>query len=493
LGAFQQSTIREADMQLKDAQLFRQQAYINGEWLDADNGQTIKVTNPATGEVIGSVPKMGTAETRRAIEAADKALPAWRALTAKERSAKLRRWFELMIENQDDLARLMTTEQGKPLAEAKGEIAYAASFIEWFAEEAKRVYGDTIPGHQPDKRLIVIKQPIGVTAAITPWNFPAAMITRKAGPALAAGCTMVLKPASQTPYSALALVELAHRAGIPAGVLSVVTGSAGEVGGELTGNSLVRKLSFTGSTEIGRQLMQECAKDIKKVSLELGGNAPFIVFDDADLDKAVEGAIISKYRNNGQTCVCANRIYVQDGVYDAFAEKLAAAVAKLKIGNGLEDGTTTGPLIDGKAVAKVQEHIEDAVAKGAKVLAGGKLIEGNFFEPTILVNVPKTAAVAKEETFGPLAPLFRFQDEAEVIAMSNDTEFGLASYFYARDMSRVFRVAEALEYGMVGINTGLISNEVAPFGGIKASGLGREGSKYGIEDYLEIKYLCISV
>jgi succinate-semialdehyde dehydrogenase/glutarate-semialdehyde dehydrogenase len=493
LGAFQQSTIREADMQLKDAQLFRQQAYINGEWLDADNGQTIKVTNPATGEVIGTVPKMGTAETRRAIEAADKALPAWRALTAKERSTKLRRWFELMIENQDDLARLMTTEQGKPLAEAKGEIAYAASFIEWFAEEAKRVYGDTIPGHQPDKRLIVIKQPIGVTAAITPWNFPAAMITRKAGPALAAGCTMVLKPASQTPYSALALVELAHRAGIPAGVLSVVTGSAGEVGGELTGNSLVRKLSFTGSTEIGRQLMEECAKDIKKVSLELGGNAPFIVFDDADLDKAVEGAIISKYRNNGQTCVCANRIYVQDGVYDAFAEKLAAAVAKLKIGNGLEDGTTTGPLIDGKAVAKVQEHIEDAVSKGAKVLSGGKLIEGNFFEPTILVDVPKTAAVAKEETFGPLAPLFRFQDEAEVIAMSNDTEFGLASYFYARDMSRVFRVAEALEYGMVGINTGLISNEVAPFGGIKASGLGREGSKYGIEDYLEIKYLCISV
>ena len=480
-------------MQLKDAQLFRQQAFINGEWLDADSGQTINVTNPATGEVIGTVPKMGTAETRRAIEAADKALPAWRALTAKERSTKLRRWFELMIENQDDLARLMTTEQGKPLAEAKGEIAYAASFIEWFAQEAKRVYGDTIPGHQPDKRLIVIKQPIGVTAAITPWNFPAAMITRKAGPALAAGCTMVLKPASQTPYSALALVELANRAGIPAGVLSVVTGSAGEVGGELTGNALVRKLSFTGSTEIGRQLMQECAKDIKKVSLELGGNAPFIVFDDADLDKAVEGAIISKYRNNGQTCVCANRIYVQAGVYDAFAQKLAAAVAKLKIGNGLEDGTTTGPLIDGKAVAKVQEHIEDAVSKGAKVLSGGKLIEGNFFEPTILVDVPKTAAVAKEETFGPLAPLFRFKDEAEVIAMSNDTEFGLASYFYARDMSRVFRVAEALEYGMVGINTGLISNEVAPFGGIKASGLGREGSKYGIEDYLEIKYLCISV
>ncbi|MBW1245508.1 NADP-dependent succinate-semialdehyde dehydrogenase [Pseudomonas tolaasii] len=480
-------------MQLQDPKLFRQQAYINGEWSDADSGKVIEVTNPATGKVIGTVPKMGAGETRRAIEAADKALPAWRALTAKERSNKLHRWFELMIENQDDLARLMTTEQGKPLAEAKGEIAYAASFIEWFAEEAKRVYGDTIPGHQPDKRLIVIKQPIGVTAAITPWNFPAAMITRKAGPALAAGCTMVLKPASQTPYSALALVELATRAGIPAGVLSVVTGSAGEVGGELTGNSLVRKLSFTGSTEIGRQLMQECAQDIKKISLELGGNAPFIVFDDADLDKAVEGAIISKYRNNGQTCVCANRIYVQDCVYNAFAEKLAVAVAKLKIGNGLEDGTTTGPLIDGKAVAKVQEHIEDAVGKGAKVLAGGKLIEGNFFEPTILVNVPNSAAVAKEETFGPLAPLFRFKDEAEVIAMSNDTEFGLASYFYARDMSRVFRVAEALEYGMVGINTGLISNEVAPFGGIKASGLGREGSKYGIEDYLEIKYLCLSI
>ena len=482
-------------MQLKDAQLFRQQAFVNGAWADADSGQTIKVTNPATGEVIGSVPKMGAAETRRAIEAADKALPAWRALTAKERSAKLRRWYELMLENQEDLARLMTIEQGKPLAEAKGEIAYAASFIEWFAEEAKRVYGDTIPGHQADKRLIVIKQPIGVTAAITPWNFPAAMITRKAGPALAAGCTMVLKPASQTPYSALALAELATRAGIPAGVFSVVTGSAGEVGGELTGNPIVRKLSFTGSTEIGRQLMAECAQDIKKVSLELGGNAPFIVFDDADLDKAIEGAIISKYRNNGQTCVCANRIYVQDGVYDAFAEKLKVAVEKLKIGNGLEDGTTTGPLIDEKAVAKVKEHIEDAVAKGAKILSGGKAhaLGGTFFEPTILADVPKDALVSKDETFGPLAPLFRFKDEAEVIAMANDTEFGLASYFYARDLSRVFRVAEALEYGMVGINTGLISNEVAPFGGIKASGLGREGSKYGIEDYLEIKYLCLSI
>ncbi|KAB0546002.1 NADP-dependent succinate-semialdehyde dehydrogenase [Pseudomonas argentinensis] len=482
-------------MQLKDAQLFRQQAFVNGAWADADSGQTIKVTNPATGEVIGTVPKMGAAETRRAIEAADKALPAWRALTAKERSAKLRRWYELMLENQEDLARLMTIEQGKPLAEAKGEIAYAASFIEWFAEEAKRVYGDTIPGHQADKRLIVIKQPIGVTAAITPWNFPAAMITRKAGPALAAGCTMVLKPASQTPYSALALAELATRAGIPAGVFSVVTGSAGEVGGELTGNPIVRKLSFTGSTEIGRQLMAECAQDIKKVSLELGGNAPFIVFDDADLDKAIEGAIISKYRNNGQTCVCANRIYVQDCVYDAFAEKLKVAVEKLKIGNGLEDGTTTGPLIDEKAVAKVKEHIEDAVSKGAKILSGGKThaLGGTFFEPTILADVPKNALVSKDETFGPLAPLFRFKDEAEVIAMANDTEFGLASYFYARDLSRVFRVAEALEYGMVGINTGLISNEVAPFGGIKASGLGREGSKYGIEDYLEIKYLCLSI
>ncbi len=478
-------------MQLKDASLFRQQAYIDGTWLDADSGLTIKVNNPATGEIIGSVPKMGAVETRRAIEAADRALPAWRSLTAKERATRLRRWFDLLMENQDDLGRLMTMEQGKPLAESKGEIAYAASFIEWFAEEGKRVYGDTIPGHQADKRILVMKQPIGVTAAITPWNFPAAMITRKAGPALAAGCTMVIKPASQTPFSALALMVLAERAGIPKGVVSVVTGSAGEVGGELTGNPLVRKLSFTGSTEIGRQLMQECAKDIKKVSLELGGNAPFIVFDDADLDAAVEGALASKYRNAGQTCVCANRLYVQEGVYDAFAEKLKAAVAKLKIGNGLEDGITTGPLIDEKAVAKVKEHIDDAVSKGATVLSGGKALGGNFFEPTILLNVPKTAAVAKEETFGPLAPLFRFKDEADVIAQSNDTEFGLASYFYARDLGRVFRVAEALEYGIVGVNTGIISTEVAPFGGIKASGLGREGSKYGIEDYLEIKYVCL--
>ncbi|MGV8842789.1 MAG: NADP-dependent succinate-semialdehyde dehydrogenase [Pseudomonas sp.] len=480
-------------MHLKDAQLFRQQAYINGAWLDADSGQTLAVTNPANGEVIGTVPKMGAAETRRAIDAADQALPAWRALTAKERANTLRRWYELLIEHKDDLAQLMTLEQGKPLAEAKGEIVYAASFIEWFAEEAKRVYGDTIPGHQADKRILVIKQPIGVTAAITPWNFPAAMITRKAGPALAAGCTMVIKPASQTPFSALALVELAHRAGIPKGVLSVVTGSAGDIGAELTGNPIVRKLSFTGSTEVGRQLMAECAKDIKKVSLELGGNAPFIVFDDADLDAAIEGALASKYRNAGQTCVCANRLYVQAGVYDAFAEKLVAAVAKLKIGNGLDEGVTTGPLIDAKAVAKVQEHIADAVGKGARLVAGGKSLGGNFFEPSILLDVPTNAKVAKEETFGPLAPLFRFNDEAEVVAQANDTEFGLAAYFYSRDLSRVFRVAEALEYGIVGVNTGIISTEVAPFGGMKASGLGREGSKYGIEDYLEIKYLCLGV
>ena len=481
-------------MQLKDATLFRQQALIDGQWRDAQNGDVIAVTNPANGQQLGSVPKMGADETREAIEAANRALPAWRALTAKERATLLRRWFDLMMENQDDLARLMTLEQGKPLAEAKGEISYAASFIE-FAEEGKRIYGDTIPGHQADKRLIVIKQPIGVTAAITPWNFPAAMITRKAGPALAAGCTMVLKPASQTPFSALALAELANRAGIPAGVFNVVTGSAGAVGNELTSNPLVRKLSFTGSTEIGRQLMEQCAKDIKKVSLELGGNAPFIVFDDADLDKAVEGALASKFRNAGQTCVCANRLYVQDGVYDRFAEKLQQAVEKLRIGDGLQDGVTTGPLIDDKAVAKVEEHIADALAKGARIVTGGKphALGGNFFQPTILVNVPSSAKVAKEETFGPLAPLFRFKDEADVIAQANDTEFGLAAYFYARDLSRVFRVGEALEYGIVGINTGIISNEVAPFGGIKASGLGREGSKYGIEDYLEIKYMCIGL
>ncbi|EMM0379584.1 NADP-dependent succinate-semialdehyde dehydrogenase [Pluralibacter gergoviae] len=482
-------------MQLDDTTLFRQQALIDGRWRDAAGGEVISVTNPANGEKLGSVPKMGADETREAIEAANRALPAWRALTAKERANILRRWFNLIVEHQDDLARMMTQEQGKPLTEAKGEINYAASFIEWFAEEAKRVYGDTIPGHQADKRLIVIKQPIGVTAAITPWNFPAAMITRKAGPALAAGCTMVLKPASQTPFSALALAELANRAGVPAGVFNVVTGSASDVGGELTGNPLVRKLSFTGSTEIGRQLMEQCAKDIKKVSLELGGNAPFIVFDDADLDKAVEGALASKFRNAGQTCVCANRLYVQDGVYDRFAEKLKQAVEKLHIGDGMQPGVTTGPMIDEKAVAKVEEHIADALEKGGRIITGGKphQLGGNFFQPTIMVDVPKSAKVAKEETFGPLAPLFRFKDEEDVIAQANDTEFGLAAYFYARDLSRVFRVGEALEYGIVGINTGIISNEVAPFGGIKASGLGREGSKYGIEDYLEIKYMCIGL
>ncbi|ENC7448562.1 NADP-dependent succinate-semialdehyde dehydrogenase [Salmonella enterica] len=482
-------------MQLNDSTLFRQQAFIDGDWRDARGGDVITVSNPANGKPLGNVPKMGAQETRDAIDAASRALPVWRALTAKERATILRRWFNLMMEHQDDLARLMTLEQGKPLAEAKGEISYAASFIEWFAEEGKRIYGDTIPGHQADKRLLVIKQPIGVTAAITPWNFPSAMITRKAGPALAAGCTMVLKPASQTPFSALALAELAQRAGIPAGVFNVVTGSAGDIGGELTSNPLVRKLSFTGSTEIGRQLMEQCAKDIKKVSLELGGNAPFIVFDDADLDKAVEGALASKFRNAGQTCVCANRLYVQDSVYDRFAEKLQQAVEKLRIGDGLQSDVAIGPLIDEKAVAKVQEHIADALEKGARIITGGEAhkLGGNFFQPTILADVPDNAKVAKEETFGPLAPLFRFSGEAEVIRQANDTEFGLAAYFYARDLSRVFRIGEALEYGIVGINTGIISNEVAPFGGIKASGLGREGSKYGIEDYLEIKYMCIGL
>ncbi|MBF6624694.1 MAG: NADP-dependent succinate-semialdehyde dehydrogenase [Pseudomonas stutzeri] len=482
-------------MQLKDPSLFRQQAYIDGAWLDADGGETLKVNNPASNEILGTVPKMGATETRRAIEAAERALPAWRELTAKERSQTLRRWYELILENQEDLARLMTLEQGKPLAESRGEIAYAASFIEWFAEEAKRIYGDTIPGHQKDKRIIVIKQPIGVTAAITPWNFPAAMITRKAGPALAAGCTMVVKPASQTPFSALALAELAERAGIPKGVFSVVTGSAGDIGNELTANPIVRKITFTGSTEVGAKLMAQCASGIKKVSLELGGNAPFLVFDDADLDEAVKGAMQSKYRNAGQTCVCVNRIYVQDGVYDAFAQKFQAAVEKLKIGNGLDDGVDVGPLIDDRAAAKVREHIEDAVSQGAQVVTGGKAhsLGGSYFEPTLMINVPHTAKVAKEETFGPLAPLFRFKDEAEAIALANDTEFGLAAYFYARDLGRVFRVAEALESGMVGVNTGMISTEVAPFGGVKSSGLGREGSKYGIEDYLEIKYICLGL
>lgn len=480
-------------MNLKNPSLFRQQCYINGQWLDADNGQTINVTNPATNDVIGTVPKMGTDETRKAIEVAEKAQVAWRRKTAKERSVILRRWYDLLLKNQEDLALLLTLEQGKPLAEAKGEIAYGASYLEWFAEEAKRIYGDVIPGHMDDKRVMVLKQPIGVTAAITPWNFPNAMITRKAGAALAAGCSMVLKPASATPYSALALAVLAEEAGVPAGVLNIVTGAAKAIGDELCRNPIVRKISFTGSTEIGADLMQACSATVKKMSMELGGNAPFIVFDDADLDAAVEGAMVSKYRNAGQTCVCANRLYVQRGVYEAFVEKLKVAVEKLKIGKGTEAGVTIGPMIDTKAVDKIKEHIEDAVSKGAKIISGGKALGGNFFEPTILANVPKNAIVSKEETFGPLAPIFVFDTVDEAIHLANDTEFGLASYIFANDMSRIIKVSEELEYGMVGINTGLISNEMAPFGGIKASGLGREGSKYGIEDYLEIKYLCLSL
>ncbi|MCG6874667.1 MAG: NADP-dependent succinate-semialdehyde dehydrogenase [Betaproteobacteria bacterium] len=482
-------------LKLKDGSLFRQQCYIGGEWVNADSGKTINVTDPATGEVLGTVPNMGAAETRRAIEAANAAWPAWRAKTGKERAAILRKWYELMMANQDDLGMLLTAEQGKPLAEAKGEIAYGASFVEWFAEEAKRVYGDTIPGHQADKRIVVLKEPVGVCAAITPWNFPNAMITRKAGPALAAGCTMVVKPATATPYSALAIAELAERAGMPKGVFSVLTGSAKAIGGEMTGNPLVRKITFTGSTEIGKVLMEQSAKTVKKASMELGGNAPFIVFDDADLDAAADGAMASKYRNAGQTCVCANRLLVQDKVYDAFAKKLAERVAKLKVGNGMETGVTTGPLIDAAAVAKVEEHIEDAVKKGAKVVAGGKrhTLGGLFFEPTILANVTPEMKVAREETFGPVAPLFRFKEESEAIRMANDTEFGLAAYFYARDMGRVWRVSEGLEYGIVGMNTGLISTEVAPFGGMKESGIGREGSKYGIEEFLEIKYVCMSI
>jgi succinate-semialdehyde dehydrogenase/glutarate-semialdehyde dehydrogenase len=482
-------------MQLQDSSLLHEKCYINGQWLDADSASTITVTNPANGDVLGTIPDMGATETQAAIDAANAALPAWRALTAKERATKLQAWFRLMMDNQDDLGLLMTLEQGKPLAEAKGEIAYAASFIEWFAEEAKRVYGETIPGHQPDKRIIVLKQPIGVAAAITPWNFPAAMITRKAGAALAAGCTMVIKPAAETPYSALALADLAERAGIPAGVINIVTGDAVAIGGVLTSSPIVRKLSFTGSTPVGIKLMEQSAPTLKKLSLELGGNAPFIVFDDADLDAAVEGAMISKYRNAGQTCVCANRLYVQAGVYDAFAEKLTAAVEKLKVGSGLESESTTGPLISDAAVAKVQSHLQDALDKGAKILTGGKphSLGGTFFEPTVISNVDKTMLVAREETFGPMAPLFKFTDVDDVIAQANDTDFGLAAYFYTNNMSRVWKVSEALDYGMGGINTGLISTEVAPFGGMKASGLGREGSHHGIEEYLELKYLCMSV
>lgn len=480
-------------VELKDPSLFRQQCYVDGMWVDADDKSTLAVHNPATGAQVGTVPKMGVAETRRAIEAANAAWPAWRAKTAKERSIILRKWFDLMMANQEDLAKLMTVEQGKPIAESRGEIAYGASFIEWFAEEGKRIYGDTIPTHAPDKRIVVIKQPIGVCAAVTPWNFPNAMITRKAGPALAAGCTMVIKPASQTPYSALALCELAERAGIPKGVLSVVTGSASPIGKELTTNPLVRKFTFTGSTEIGKLLMQQCATTVKKVSLELGGNAPFIVFDDADLASAVEGAMASKFRNTGQTCVCANRIFVQDAVYDKFAKMLSDKVGAMKVGNGLEDGNLQGPLIDMKAVEKVEEHIADALEKGAKVLTGGKRHEkgGQFFQPTVLANVTTDMKVTHEETFGPVAPLYRFKTEEELLKLANNTEYGLAAYFYSRDIGRIWRVAEGLESGIVGINVGIISNEIAPFGGIKESGIGREGSKYGIEEFVEVKYLCM--
>jgi len=480
-------------MKLQDPRLFKEQCFIDGSWVGADGGGTLPVHNPATAATLGAVPNMGTGETRRAIAAAAAALPPWAARTAKDRAGLMRRWFDLMLANQDDLAILMTAEQGKPLAESKGEIAYAASFIEWFAEEGKRLYGDIIPGHQADKRILVLRQPVGVVAAITPWNFPSAMITRKAGPALAAGCTMVCKPATQTPYSALALAELADRAGIPKGVFNVITGSSTAIGAEMTGNPTVRKVTFTGSTEVGKKLMVQCAGTVKKLSLELGGNAPFIVFDDADLDAAVQGAIASKYRNTGQTCVCANRLLVQDGVYGEFSEKLAAAVGKLRVGDGLAGVTEQGPLIDGKAVAKVEEHIADALRKGARVALGGKrhALGGTFFEPTILTGVTSEMLIAREETFGPIAPLFKFHSEAEAISMANDTEFGLAAYLYTRDLARSWRVSEAIEYGIVGLNTGIISTEVAPFGGIKESGTGREGSKYGILDYTELKYICV--
>ncbi|MGI9319372.1 MAG: NAD-dependent succinate-semialdehyde dehydrogenase, partial [bacterium] len=460
---------------------------------DANSGETIEVTNPANGEVIASIPKMDVAETRTALAAAEVAQVAWRGMLAKERAIILRRWFDLMMENQEDLAQLMTLEQGKPLVESRGEIAYAASFLEWFAEEGKRINGETIPQHQSDKRIIVIKQPVGVCVAITPWNFPSAMITRKVGPALAAGCAVVVKPATQTPLSAFALCELAEQAGVPPGVLSVLTGSSSAIGAEMTSNSVVRHLSFTGSTEVGRLLMKQCSDSIIKVALELGGNAPFIVFDDADVDAAVQGAIMSKYRNAGQTCVCSNRIYVQDGVYDEFAKKLAEEVTKMQVGSGFDDGIVQGPLIDMAAVEKVEEHIADAVNKGAELKLGGErhALGGSFFQPTILTNVSSKMKVAKEETFGPLAPLFRFTEESDVVRQANDTEFGLAAYFYSRDLARTWRVSEGLEYGMVGINTGIISNEIAPFGGVKQSGIGREGSQHGIEEYLEMKYLCI--
>jgi len=483
------------NLKLEDPSLLRQLCCLDGAWVAADNRATLAVVNPATGQTIGTVPKMGQGETRRAISAAAAALPAWSARTAKDRAQILRRWFDEILTHQQDLAILMTAEQGKPLQESRGEIAYAASFIEWFAEEGKRIYGDVIPPHLPDKRLLVIRQPVGVVAAITPWNFPAAMITRKVAPALAAGCTVVCKPASKTPYSALALAELALRAGVPAGVLNVLTGSAGEMSRELTTNALVRKITFTGSTEVGKQLMAQSAGQLKKLSLELGGNAPFIVFDDADIDAAVAGAIASKYRNTGQTCVCVNRFLVQHGVYDRFASKLVEAVAKLRVGNGLEGTMDQGPLIDSQALAKVEEHIADAVAKGGTVAFGGKrhALGGTFFEPTVLTGATRHMALAREETFGPVAPLFRFESEAEAIELANDTEFGLASYCYTRDLSRAWRVSEALAYGMVGLNSGLISTEVAPFGGIKESGMGREGSRYGILDYTELKFICMSI
>jgi succinate-semialdehyde dehydrogenase/glutarate-semialdehyde dehydrogenase len=481
-------------LKLKDPTLLRQQAFIAGEWADADDRTTLPVSNPANGQPVGSVPLCGSAETVRAIAAAEVAQRAWARRPARERSAILRRLNDLMLANQDDLALIMTTEQGKPLAESKGEIAYAASFIEWFAEEARRVYGDTIPAPQADRRILALKQPVGVTAAITPWNFPTAMLTRKAGPALAAGCAMVVKPASQTPFSALAFAELADRAGVPKGLLSVLTGSASKIGGEMTRSPIVRKLTFTGSTEVGRTLMKQSADTIKKLSLELGGNAPFIVFDDADIDAAVEGAMVSKYRNTGQTCVCANRIYVQRGVLEAFTQKLVAKVNALKVGDGTEPGVTQGPLIDDKAVAKVEEHVADALAKGGQVLAGGRrhALGGRFYEPTVIGGATAGMLVAHEETFGPLAPIFAFDTEDEAIAQANATEFGLASYFYSRDIGRVMRVAEALECGIVGVNTGLISTAEAPFGGVKQSGLGREGSRYGLDEFLEIKYVCLA-
>jgi succinate-semialdehyde dehydrogenase/glutarate-semialdehyde dehydrogenase len=478
-------------LSLKDAKLFREQCYVDGQWVGSQKTQS--VVNPATGGILGTVPDLGAAETKRAIEAAERALPAWRARTAKERAVILRKWFDLMMAAQDDLGQILTAEQGKPLAEARGEIAYGASFIEWFAEEGKRTYGDTIPSPWADKRIVVLKQPVGVCALITPWNFPNAMITRKAGPALAAGCTVVIKPASQTPFSALAMAELGERAGIPKGVLNVITGSAKAIGGELCANPIVRKLSFTGSTSTGSLLMKQCADTVKKLSLELGGNAPFIVFDDADLDAAVEGAIASKYRNAGQTCVCANRLYVQDSVYDTFAAKLADKVKAFKVGPGTEPGVLIGPLINKEGLEKVEQHVADALAKGAKVSVGGKphALGGLFFQPTVLTGVTPDMLVSHEETFGPVAPLIRFKTEDEAIRLANASEFGLAGYFYSRDLGRVWRVAERMEVGMVGVNAGIISTEVAPFGGVKSSGLGREGSKYGIEEYLEVKYVLM--